>query len=97
MNCRRCGRELKKPESIAAGIGRACMKKLAGEKQVTLPLLDPKIEALWRRWEATAQEAVEHVVNSGRDCHQPVNIVGALAALGYLKEKEKSNEDSSYR
>jgi len=97
MNCRRCGRELKKPESIAAGIGRACMKKLAGEKQTPLPLPDPEIEALWRRWDTIAQEAIEYVVNSGRDCHETVSIVGALSALGYLKEKEKSNENSSCR
>ena len=35
-----------------------------------------------------ANEAVEYLKNEGADPFNPTNIISALSALGYLKEKE---------
>lgn len=56
-----------------------------------MPNKEPKAERfrpLFSRRREIADEAVKYLESQGADIYDQTNIVGALSALGYLKDKE---------
>jgi len=91
MKCSRCGRPLKDPKYVKIGIGSVCLKKELSSKQAELPIPGiKKFRPLFSRRRAIAREAVAYLQGMDADADiSPTNIVTALSALGYLKEKEE--------
>lgn len=87
MKCSKCGRTLKDPKSLEIGMGRVCLKKEIGDKQPALPGLK-RFRPLFSQRRAIAKEATAYLKKQGSDQNNPTNIITALSALGYLKEKE---------
>jgi len=56
-----------------------------------MPNNEPKakqFKPLFSQRQAIAEEAVKYLESQGADIYDQTNIVGALSALGYLKDKE---------